>query len=90
MTFSKHSTRLQLEIEGVARISAFFKTAAGISDGQPGFVTTVHRAMLQHVLQTLSKLLKDALEAEWVALSGWGVSGAQVQGRQENKSLNTR
>ena len=46
--------------------------------------------MLQNILQTLSKLLKDALEAERVALSGWGVSRAQVQGRQENKSLNTR
>lgn len=70
MTFSKDSTRLQLEIEGVARKCAFFRSVAGISDVQPEFLTTVHRATSQHFLQTLCNLLKKALDAQWVTLFG--------------------
>ena len=70
MTFSKDSTRLQLEIDGVARKSAFFRSVAGISDVQPELLTMVHRATLQHFLQMLCNLLKNALDAQWVTLFG--------------------
>lgn len=51
MTFSKDSTRLQLETEGVARKSALIRRVTGISDVQPELLTMVHKATLQHFLQ---------------------------------------